>query len=125
MLVYYDPWMAGVLLPTMILSGLIAMPYIDVNPKGNGYYTFAQRKFAITLWLFGFVILWVVLIVFGTFLRGPNWNFFGPFQYWDSHKQVPLTNINLSDYVWVFGLKQPLPANPLVRESVGIIFTAG
>ena len=25
------------------------------------------------------VVLWVVLIVLGTFLRGPNWNFFGPF----------------------------------------------
>ena len=30
--------------------------------------------------LFGFVVLWVVLIVLGTFLRGPNWNFFGPFE---------------------------------------------
>ena len=26
------------------------------------------------------------LIVLGTFLRGPNWNFFGPFEYWDIHK---------------------------------------
>jgi hypothetical protein len=47
MLVYYDPWMAGVVLPTMILVGLIAIPYIDYNPKGCGYYTFAQRKFAV------------------------------------------------------------------------------
>ena len=26
------------------------------------------------------------LIVLGTFLRGPNWNFFGPFEFWDLHK---------------------------------------
>lgn len=123
MLVYFDPWMAGVILPGLIITGLIAMPYIDTNPKGNGYYTFKQRPFAITTWLFGFLILWIVLIVFGTFLRGPNWNFFGPFEYWDSHLTVPLTNINLSEYFWLYALGQPLPANPLVREIVGILLT--
>jgi len=122
MLVYFDPWMAGVILPGLIVVGLLAMPYIDTNPKGNGYYTLKQRPFAISVWLFGFLILWVVLIVFGTFLRGPNWNFFGPFEYWDVQLQVPLTNINLSDYVWLFGLKQPLPTNPMMREIVGIVF---
>jgi len=124
MLVYFDPWIAGVILPGLILSGLIAMPYMDVNPKGNGYYTIAQRPFAIGVWLFGFLILWVVLIVFGTFLRGPNWNFFGPYEFWDSHLQVPLTNINLSDYLWIFGLGKPLPSNPFMREAVGIVFVA-
>src|SRR5206468_438555 len=69
MLVYYDPWMAGVVLPSMIIVGLIAMPYIDFNNKGNGYFTFEQRKFALTMWMFGFLVLWVVLIVLGTFLR--------------------------------------------------------
>ena len=31
MLVYFDPWMAGVVLPTMIIVGLMAIPYIDIN----------------------------------------------------------------------------------------------
>ena len=83
MLVYFDPWMAGVVYPGLIIVGLIAMPYIDVNPKGNGYYTLKERPFAIVTWLFGFLILWVVLIFFGTFLRGPNWSFFGPYEFWD------------------------------------------
>jgi quinol-cytochrome oxidoreductase complex cytochrome b subunit len=61
MLVYYDPWMAGVVLPTMIVVGLIAIPYIDYNQKGNGYFTFNERKFAITSFLFGFLVLWVTL----------------------------------------------------------------
>ena len=30
MLVYFDPWMAGVVLPTMIIVGLVALPYIDL-----------------------------------------------------------------------------------------------
>ena len=101
MLVYYDPWYAGVVLPTIIIIGLCAIPYIDINPKGAGYYTFTERKMAITTFLFGYLALWVFMIITGTFLRGPGWNFFGPFQFWDPHKVVALNNVNLSDYVWV------------------------
>ena len=122
MLVYFDPWLAGVVLPGLIIVGLIAIPYIDKNPKGNGYYTFNERKAEVTLFLFGFAILWVSLIVLGTFLRGPNWNFFGPFEYWDIHKLEALTNVNLSDYVWVRGLRTGLPTNWFLREIVGILF---
>ncbi|MDO8140874.1 MAG: hypothetical protein Q6358_05195, partial [Candidatus Brocadiales bacterium] len=38
-LVYFDPWFAGVGLPSLIIVGLILIPYLDINPKGNGYYT--------------------------------------------------------------------------------------
>lgn len=96
MLVYFDPWIAGVVLPSLIIVGLMLLPYIDVNPKGNGYYTFHERKFAILTYSFGFLILWVLLMVVGVFLRGPGWNFFGPFTAWDAHKVVPLTNIDLN-----------------------------
>jgi len=123
MLVYFDPWMAGVVLPGLIILGLCAMPYIDTNPKGNGYYTFKERKFAIITWMFGYLILWCVLIVFGTFLRGPNWNFFGPFQTWDSHRVDPLTNINVSDIWYALVLKQKLPDSILLREWPGMLLT--
>src|SRR5215212_11594458 len=121
MLVYFDPWLAGVVLPGLIIVGLIAIPYIDRNEKGNGYYTFNERKVEITLFLFGFVVLWCSLIVLGTFLRGPNWNFFGPFEYWDLHKLEALTNVNLSEYFWVRALRQPLPTNYFIRELPGIL----
>lgn len=121
MLVYFDPWLAGVVLPGLIIAGLIAIPYIDRNPKGNGYYTFAERKAEITIFLFGFAVLWSSLIVLGTFLRGPNWNFFGPFEYWDIHKLEALINVNLSEYVWVRMLGTGLPTNWFVREIVGIV----
>ena len=123
MLVYFDPWLAGVVLPSLIIVGLMAIPYVDTNPKGNGYYTFNERKAEIVIFLFGFVVLWSSLIVLGTFLRGPNWNFFGPFEYWDVHKLEALTNVQLSEYVWVRGLGQALPDNILLRESVGILLT--
>jgi hypothetical protein len=122
MLVYFDPWMAGVVLPSFIILGLIALPYIDFNQKGNGYFTFVQRKFAITTFLFGFVVLWVTLIVLGTFLRGPNWNFFGPFEPWDVHKNVPLVNVNLSEYFWLYLLGTSPDTKPfLIRELPGIL----
>ncbi len=121
MLVYFDPWLAGVVLPGLIIVGLICIPYIDKNPKGNGYFTFAERKAEITIFLFGFVILWSSLIVLGTFLRGPNWNFFGPFEYWDIHKLEALTNVDLSEYIWVRMLGLGLPTAWYIREIFGII----
>lgn len=124
MLVYFDPWMAGVILPGLILVGLIAIPYIDTNPKGNGYYTFTERKMAVSMFMFGWVVLWLYLIIVGTFLRGPNWTFYGPFEYWDFHKVVAEYNVNLSEFFWVFGLKMSLPKFLLLRELPGIIIVA-
>ncbi len=121
MLVYFDPWLAGVVLPGLIIVGLICIPYVDKNPKGNGYYTFSERKAEITIFLFGFAVLWSSLIVLGTFLRGPNWNFFGPFEFWDIHKLAALTNVNLSEWIWVRVLQTGQPANWFVREIFGMI----
>ncbi len=54
LLVYFDPWIAGVVLPTVILIGLMAIPYLDINPKGVGYYSVKSRKFAVSMFTFGF-----------------------------------------------------------------------
>ena len=54
MLVYFDPWHAGVVLPTLIIVGLMIIPYIDINPKGNGYYCFKDRKYEIMTFFLGF-----------------------------------------------------------------------
>ncbi len=112
MLVYYDPWMAGVVLPSLVLVGLAAIPYLDFNKRGNGYYTINQRKFAYIVFQFGFLELWITLIILGTFFRGPNWNIFGPFEYWDAHKVLALNNVDLSQYFWILWLEQSLPTAP-------------
>ncbi|HUP65016.1 MAG TPA: hypothetical protein VM557_07035 [Thermoanaerobaculia bacterium] len=125
MLVYFDPWLAGVFLPTLIVVGLMAIPYIDTNPKGNGYYSFRERKWEIGVFLYGFLVLWSFLIITGTFLRGPNWNFFGPFEYWDPNKLVPLVNVNLSELIWVKLFGVALPEFWLVREIFGIALVLG
>jgi len=121
MLVYFDPWYAGVVLPTFIIVGLMAIPYIDRDPSGSGYYSYKNRKLSISIYLFGWLILWNVLIVIGTFLRGPNWGFFGPFEYWDSHRVEALTNVNLSELIYVKWLEIGLPSSILIREAPGLI----
>tara|TARA_B110000003_G_scaffold183954_1_gene182943 strand:+ start:136 stop:1254 length:1119 start_codon:yes stop_codon:yes gene_type:complete len=121
MLVYYDPWIAGILLPIFCVVGLMAIPYMDINKKGDGYYSFKERRVGIFIFMYGWIVLWLFLIVLGTFFRGPNWNFYGPFEYWDAHKVVALNNINLSEYFWVKLLGTGLPDNILLREFVGFI----
>ena len=137
MLVYFDPWMAGVVMPSLIVVGLMAIPYLDFNPKGCGYYTIVERKFSYLTFQFGFLLLWVVLIVLGTFLRGPNWNIFGPYEFWDVHKVEALNNVDLSQYFWISGMNMAMPKAPtgsgfvmqlfyiVQREWLGIVLVLG
>jgi hypothetical protein len=133
MLVYFDPWYAGVVLPSLVVFGLMAMPYLDFNRKGNGYYSIEERKFSYLVYQFGFFELWITLIILGTFLRGPNWNFFGPFEYWSPYKVEVLNNVDLPQMFWVNLLDRPLPVAPagsstlaqvgyiLLREAPGLV----
>ncbi len=137
MLVYFDPWMAGVVLPSLIIVGLMAIPYLDFNPKGNGYYTIAERRFSYLMFQFGFLVLWVTLIILGTFLRGPNWSIFAFYEYWDPHKVEALNNVQLSEIWWEGLLGESRPKAPLgsgawteflyiiYREWLGIALVLG
>ena len=51
MLVYFDPWYAGVVLPTFIIIGLMAIPYIDRDPNGSGYYSYKNRMLSVSIYL--------------------------------------------------------------------------
>jgi Cytochrome b(C-terminal)/b6/petD len=112
MLVYFDPAMAGVILPSLIILGLAAIPYLDFNPKGSGYYTIAERKFSYPVFLFGFLQLWILLILIGTFFRGPNWSFFGLYEPRDPQKILAIQNVKLSESFWVSGLGRSVPQVP-------------
>jgi hypothetical protein len=121
MLVYFDPWLAGILLPALIMVGLICIPYLDRNPKGNGYYTLRERYGAIFMFLFGFLVLWVLQVFIGTFLRGYGWNFFGVLEKWDVNKVEPLQNIDVSEIFFVKMLGMYEPESTIVRELPGIL----
>lgn len=118
MLVYFDPWFAGVVLPTLIIVGLMLIPYLDINPKGSGYYTFRERWFAISTFLFGFLILWISLIIIGVLFRGPGWYLFWPWEKWDPHRTIAITNVDLpywGPFRWPMELLG-LPVNPKVKD---------
>jgi len=122
MLVYFDPWIAGVVMPTLIIIGLMAIPYIDPNPLGSGYYTLKQRRFAIATFAFGFIVLWVSMIIIGTFIRGPGWQWFWPGQFWDHNRLVYAVNRDLPD---IFGITSNLAKIIFGAIVVGGYFLVG
>jgi hypothetical protein len=112
MLVYFDPWFAGVVLPTLIIVGLLVFPYVDTSPLGIGYYTIRQRVVSLAAFAAGF-FLWLLLIFIGTFVRGPGWMWFWPGQTWDHTRVIYEVNRNLST---VLGI-----TNPWLAAIVGIL----
>jgi hypothetical protein len=98
--------MAGVVMPSLIIIGLMVIPYIDTNPLGNGYYTFKQRKYSILTFIFGFIVLWVSMIVIGTLIRGPGWMWFWPGTTWDHNRLIFEVNRDLPD---IFGIHTRVP----------------
>jgi menaquinol-cytochrome c reductase cytochrome b/c subunit len=73
LLKWFHPMVAGVLLPGMVIVGLILAPYTDRNPSNKP----EDRKFAISLFTL-FIVFWAVLVLIGTFFRGPGFNFIFP-----------------------------------------------
>jgi len=127
MLVYFDPWIAGVVMPSLLIIGLMVFPYVDSNPLGNGYYTWKQRKFAISMFLWGF-FMWIILIIIGTFIRGPGWIWFWPGQTWDHNAVVFDRNRDLHEIVAGWGLPflNAYPWKAIFGALVvGLIFLVG
>jgi hypothetical protein len=77
LLVYFDPWMAGVVIPLVIVLGLAAIPYVDPTRGDVGVYAFRRRPLATFLFLFG-LTGWFALIVIGLGFRGPGWTWVWP-----------------------------------------------
>jgi menaquinol-cytochrome c reductase cytochrome b/c subunit len=70
---YFHPMIAGISIPTFILVGLAAVPYVDRNPSTRP----GDRKIAITM----FTILFMfgaTLTIIGSFFRGPGYNWVWP-----------------------------------------------
>jgi menaquinol-cytochrome c reductase cytochrome b/c subunit len=70
---YFHPMVAGITIPTFILVGLAAVPYVDRNPSNKP----GDRKIAITM----FTILFMfggILTIIGSFFRGPGYNWVWP-----------------------------------------------
>ncbi|NNE74160.1 MAG: menaquinol-cytochrome c reductase cytochrome b subunit [Acidimicrobiales bacterium] len=76
LLTMFHPMVAGVTIPGIGIFVLIMAPYIDKNPSNKP----EDRKFAISLMTL-FLMSWAVLVMIGSFFRGPGFNFVFP---WDA-----------------------------------------
>ena len=127
LLVYFDPWIAGVALPGIIVFGLAAIPYLDVNREGIGEYAPAKRKFAVTVFTMG-MLFWFALIFIGLFMRGPSWAWYWPWEDWTVPKQTLSTtwspywlwgSLLIAAYFTV-GLVLPTIVRPQFRRALGL-----
>ncbi len=73
LLSYFDPQVAGVIIPTFGLIALAAIPYVDKNPAVRP----SDRKLAIMIFSF-FLFGAAILTTYGSFFRGPGFNFSFP-----------------------------------------------
>lgn len=114
LLVYFDPWIAGVLLPGLIIVGLMAIPYVDPSPKGVGVYDWKERPFANSVFMLG-IAMWFILIFIGYFCRGPNFFWYWPWESWLTPKAAPPLTWNLfgPDPKWKLFQTPNLSAFPL------------
>jgi hypothetical protein len=81
MLLYFDPWLAGVVIPFLIIAGLIVIPLLDTDPRDAGFYSFRRRIWATLPFTAGFLFL-ALLTVMAAWFRGSNWDWYWPWQDW-------------------------------------------
>jgi hypothetical protein len=70
---YFHPMVAGISIPTFILVGLAAVPFVDRNPSTRP----GDRKIALTMFTMLFMF-GAVLTIIGSFFRGPGYNWVWP-----------------------------------------------
>jgi len=75
LLTMFHPMVAGVTIPGMGLFALMLAPFMDRNPSNKP----EDRKFAIALFTI-FLMFWSVLVIIGSFFRGPGFNFTFPWR---------------------------------------------
>ena len=73
LLTMFHPMVAGVTIPGMGIFLLILAPYLDKNPSTKP----EERKFAVSIFTV-FLMFWAVLVIIGSFFRGPGFNFVAP-----------------------------------------------
>lgn len=77
LLALFHPMIAGVLIPSAILAGLVALPYIDRSL----YVRTEHRRVAVATFT-TFLVIWIILTIIGFAFRGPNWGWVWPWQEW-------------------------------------------
>ncbi len=77
LLSHFHPAVAGILVPTGIILGMVALPYLDRNPSR----LIRARKVAVAVFTI-FLVTWIILTLIGFMFRGPNWGWVWPWEEW-------------------------------------------
>lgn len=80
-LVGYSAFWGGVGAPSILMIYLLLLPYIDRRPVGIGVWFARERMVAITIWTLILIGI-LVTTALGIYFRGPNWNFYWPWENW-------------------------------------------
>jgi hypothetical protein len=75
LLTMFHPMVAGVTIPGVGIIALILAPYLDRNPSNKP----EDRKFVTSL-MTVHLMFWAVLVIIGSFFRGPGFNFVLPWR---------------------------------------------
>ncbi|MBM4394072.1 MAG: hypothetical protein FJ087_00100 [Deltaproteobacteria bacterium] len=126
LLVWFDPWIAGVIVPGVIILGLMAVPYLDREPDHVGLWSPRRRPVAWSIFIFG-LALWFGLIAVGTWDRGPHWAWYWPWESWDVEKPPVATTTDLPPWVGIpavlgyvaGGIALPAVIRPGFRRRLG------
>jgi menaquinol-cytochrome c reductase cytochrome b/c subunit len=70
---YFHPMVAGVTIPGIALLALMATPYFDKNPSMRP----ENRKLAVLMFTM-FLMFWAILVLSGSFFRGPSFEWVWP-----------------------------------------------
>ena len=73
LLTFFHPMVAGMTIPGIALIILTMVPFIDKNPRVRP----EHRKFAVSIFTV-FMMCWAVLVIIGSFFRGPGFNWVFP-----------------------------------------------
>ena len=127
LIVYFDLWLSRIGFPFVYTLGFVTIAYLlkpSDDPMPSGRFSAESIILAFLLLLEG---TWLYLLAIEVLCRGPNWNFYGPFEAWDPHKIVLIDHVNLSDYYWHYlgGGRQFEHQTWIVREMPSFVVVAG
>ena len=80
-LVQHSAFWGGVVVPGLLVTALVVLPYLDRKRRGVGVWFSRERKVAITIFTVCLVTM-LSLTVIGSLFRGPNWALQAP---WKPH----------------------------------------
>ena len=114
---FFEPWVAYFALPLFFLALLMALPWLgrDRTARDGGR----------SLFLFGWLLLWLLPLAVAAFLRGPHWIAFGPFETWDAARPPAAPPLTFSEIFWSRWLGGVQPERWWLRELPGMACLAG